>query len=469
MIHAMAIILLFSTFTEKWYFFQGTVGEAGRVCIGNTDHDGHDELIFSTYGVPFKTFIYELHLPDTWEIDSILTPGGDILWDLEDFDGDGLYDLVVQFHVENPQLADGFIIYESPDSLSYPYQEVWRDTVGFPLITPICTYDIDQDGLPEIIKVIGDTTNFDIYESIADNTYLKIYRDTTVVGNNPMSTLAFGDFDLDGQNEFVLGYSGGQYSIWECTGNNLYEEVTYQYLNTANIKDCFAVPDADQDGKSEFILKGFSPSTGRISAYFFEAVSNNTYAIIDSFIVYHDLSLYWGGHSDAGDVDGDSIPEIVLESCQNVYVIKAGANDSFYVWEILPGHPTGSNVRVFDFDNNGLSEIVISGNNQTRIYEYDGSAIKEHRTGKPVDINFQCIPNITEKNIDLSYIVPVQSPVSIKIYNDLGQRVMNIYTGIQPAGYQVKSVDLISLSAGIYFVQLSIADQRIIKKIVKLK
>ncbi|MGB3478113.1 MAG: T9SS type A sorting domain-containing protein [bacterium] len=469
MIHILLIPLLLTSFTQKWYFPQGTRYGGGKMCIGDTDRDGHDELIFSTYGVIFKIFIYELHLPDVWEVDSISTPGGDLLWDSGDFDVDGLYDLLIQFHIENPQLADGITIYESPDSFSYPTQEVWRDTVGFPLVSPICTYDIDQDSYPEIAKVIGDTTDFDMYERIANNSYGRIFRDTFPGGDSPMSTLAFGDFDCDERNEFVLGYSGGRYNIWECAGNNLYERVIHQYVPTGNIKDCFTVPDADQDGKLEFVLKGYIPSTGRIETFFLEAVGNDTFAIIDSFFCYGGLNEYSGGHSDVGDVDGDSIPEIVLEACQNVFILKAAGNDSFYVWETLPGHNTGSNVRVFDFDNNGLAEIVISGNNETHIYEYEPGGIEEHTLGKSVNIGFTCLPNIVENDIHLSFTLLQQTQVSLNIYNNLGQRVRSIYAGRQTAGCHSQKIGLTAFAAGIYFVQLKTPDQVIIQKVVKIK
>ncbi|MBE0433233.1 VCBS repeat-containing protein [candidate division WOR-3 bacterium] len=54
----------------------------------------------------------------------------------------------------------------------------------------------------------------------------------------------------------------------------------------------------------------------------------------------------------------------------SVFIIKAAGNDSFYVWETLPGNDGGSSIAIYDIDGNGLAEIVISGNNQTRIYEY---------------------------------------------------------------------------------------------------
>ena len=60
-----------------------------------------------------------------------------------------------------------------------------------------------------------------------------------------------------------------------------------------------------------------------------------------------------------------------LEARQNVFIIKASGNDSFYVWDTLPGNAPGSSIGVYDIDGNGYWEIVMSGNDETRIYEYD--------------------------------------------------------------------------------------------------
>jgi len=368
MAETLLIFLLIQGFNQKWFIPRGAT--AGRICVTDTDRDSNYEFVIRTYGGSQKIYFYELHLPNTWEVDSFSYFWGPLVWDVGDFDIDGMFDLIIHTAVDTPPKMLVSIA-ESPDSFSYPTQEVWRDTVGFPLATPICTYDIDQDGLSEIVKVIGDTTIFDIYESIGDDIYQRIFRDTMVTGHNPKSTFAFGDFDSDSRNEFVFGYSGGEYDIWECNGNNSYQEIIhYQQLPTDDISDCFTIPDADGDGKMEFVLKGEIDIPAIVQPFIFEATGDNTYQVIKSFS-FADAQGEWyaGGYSDAGDLDADGSPEIALEAASYVYIIKSAGNDSFYVWDTLSGHPDGSSVRVFDIDNNGLSEVIVSGGNETRIYE----------------------------------------------------------------------------------------------------
>ncbi len=402
MIILLMLPFLFSNFVQKWYIPQGTNGPAGRILIADADRDRNYEFYIRTYGESQKVYIYELHLPDIWEVDSFSYLYSPLLWDTGDFDLDGLWDLAIQASATQSYPIMVISIAESPDSFFYPTQEVWRDTVGSPLVTPICVYDVDQDGLPEIVKVLGDYIHLHIYETIGNNIYDKIAEITTSSTHNSSSTLAFGDFDSDNQNEFVWGYSAGEYSIWECIGNNSYQEIILQQLSTLNIKDCFSVPDADGDGKMEFVVKGFTPLDARTHAFIFEAIGDNTYEIIKSYNLAG--GDYYGGYSAAGDVDGDSVPEIVLESASYVYIIKAAGNDSFYIWDTLPGHASGSCVRIFDIDENGLAEIIISGNNETRIYEYDPGGIEETRGKKPeARYRLEVHPNPFRNTTEISF------------------------------------------------------------------
>lgn len=401
------LLLLFVSFQQKWYIPQGVNGFGNSVIqVVDTDRDGNIEFVFTTYGSwPSYIHLYELHLPDTWEVDSVQTPGGDLLWASGDFDADGFYDFVLQLHIENPSLVDGIMIFESPDSFSYPTQEMWRDTVGPPLVLPICVYDIDQDGLPEIVKNRATPYGYlGVYESVGDNQYDLIFVDDPDTSGNeaPAATIAFGDFDGDGSVEFVPAGGNEWYWIYECTGDNSYDKIAEGQLPTGNIRDCFSVPDADEDGKMEFVVKGFVIPSAEIHVFIFEATADNTYEIIDTLVLPG--GDYYGGYSAAGDVDGDSVPEIVLEARQNVFVIKAGADDSFYVWDTLPGHVSGSSVAIYDVDENGYQEIVISGNDETRIYEYDPGGVAEARSQKPeVRYRLEVYPNPFRTSLVIKY------------------------------------------------------------------
>ena len=369
----LILCFLTSGFQQKWYFPQGTDYGIGRVCIGDADRDGNYEFIFTTYGLSYTIYFYELHLPDIWEIDSSYNLNAPLLWDFGDSDRDGFYDLIMQCGSVNP-FWTGLSILESPDSFSYPTQEVWRDTAGIGggAVAPISLYDVDRDGIPEILYNQSDELGFGYaYEALGDNQYRISYLYPVDV----QCEHAIGDFDEDGKIEVATGDlsagpPGADVWVLESPANDSIEQVFHTIVPTKNIIDCFALPDADGDGKCEFVVKGFTPLDAQTHCFIFEATADNTYQIIQSYNLFNNCGWdYYGGYSDVGDVDGDGRPEIALEAASYVYLINSAGNDSFYLWDTLPGHPDGNCVRVFDIDGNGLSEIIISGGNQTRIYE----------------------------------------------------------------------------------------------------
>ena len=462
--------LLLGNFVLKETIPYGTSGPRGRVLCGDFNRNNLTDVIFTGYsGTYAMGMVFERQDSGVYVLmDTVGFYLG--VWDVGDFDADGFYDLVT-----DGSDFIGLSVFESPDSFSYPTQEVWRDTVGQPLVAAISAHDVDQDMLPEIIDNNGNGQPHWIwvYESTGNNQY------DTICTFNPMidtvehcfnSTHAFGDFDGDGNVEFIAGDLDGYYWVFESSNNNAYEQIHQGYLSTGNIKDCFAVPDADGDGKLEFVVKGFAILAAEIHAFIFEATGDNTYEIVKSFTLWG--GDYYGGYSDVGDVDGDSIPEVVLEGRQTVHIIKTAGNDSFYVWETLPGNSGGSNVRVYDVDGNGLCEVIISGNNETRIYEYQVGIEEGSELRNPVRaIEIHSNPFKNTLNIRLNS--QFTGEIAANVYDVSGRLIKNIYSGSTDGcnvltwygddnnGRQVPQ--------GIYFIRIERfnSDQSFYEKIIK--
>jgi hypothetical protein len=475
MVVLLILPFLFGDFIQKWVIPDGK-NNYGRVIVGDVDHDGLTDIILRR-NQEIKVMFYELNPQNQWQLQDSIVGGGDhLLWALGDFDLDGFSDIVFQKTFGMPNV--GIAIYESPDSFSYPIQEVWRDTVGFALVQPITTYDVDKDNLPEIFKLgwrkIDTVTTyypFGIYEGTGNNQYDTIFMGTGL--GSLSSTIAFGDFDGDDSNEFIVGNINGWYQIWECIGDNSYQLLEQQQLPTLNIEDCFAVPDADGDDKLEFVVKGFVIPSAEIHAFIFEATGDNIYSIIKTFTLPG--GDYYGGYSDIGDVDGDSIPEIVLEARQNIYIIKAAGNDSFYVWETLPGNTGGSSVRVYDIDGNGLSEVIISGNDQTRIYEYEVGIVEE-TTCDVHGISLSASPNPFGNSTNIRcQTIDTRRKCELKIYDVTGRLVTNLSKQISVIDNQTSvrwdGNDLLGhkLPGGIYFMKLTAEDYSTTEKLLLIR
>ncbi len=85
----------------------------------------------------------------------------------------------------------------------------------------------------------------------------------------------------------------------------------------------------------------------------------------------------------------------------------------------------------------------------------------------PVQGKLTVFPNPATERIELSYLLPVTSPVTADIYDVKGAKVLSVNRGIQLAGEQKLAVDVSKLSAGTYNVSLTIDGSRINSAFVK--
>lgn len=438
-----------------------------RLNVVDTDRDSLYEMIFmsnSIYGYSQAIWFYEQTSYNSFQfqlVDSIaivLDTLWFMPWIIEDADCDGFYDMIgnwggwiggVPYY--------GMRVYESADSFSFPKTEVWRAIEQNGAMSPKSAFDIDQDGFIEFINNhAGGPNSVRIYEAIGNNQYDTVFTSGSVW---PYSSYAFGDFDLDSMVEFAMGDLNGTYWIYESPSDNQYDSVLQSDLPTHNIKDCFAVADADGDGRMEFVIKGFVWAT-RFDVFIFEATNNNTYEVIATF------ELPFSGptqcYSDVGDVDGDGAVEIVIAGGIAAYVIKAAENDSFYIFDTIYG---GANIRVVDLDRDGDCEIIASGLDHTEIYQYIPPGILEDVRWNVTASTLRISPNPCR---DVLNILPrhVEGNTRIRVFDIKGTEVLtqNVYED-----YENLTINIQDFAPGVYFVRLESSKYSETKKIVVLK
>jgi hypothetical protein len=88
----------------------------------------------------------------------------------------------------------------------------------------------------------------------------------------------------------------------------------------------------------------------------------------------------------------------------------------------------------------------------------------------PADFSLeQNYPNPFNPTTHIKFAVPVSGPVSLKVYNLLGEEVATIFSGFQQAGRYVADFDGSQLSSGVYIYRLQAGQTTIAKKLMLMK
>lgn len=365
-------------FDLKWDIPDGIDWYATVLKGADTDHDNLQEIIFSSESLRVPT-IYELQGCE-FNLAHIIDSNTSLLfWGMGDYDGDYLSDVLIEYWLGVGQ-GSNLRVYESPMYYSHPDSFVWEaylDNMNIGEGFYIRSWgDLDGDDKTDIFTSLY--KYFWIFENVGNNAYDLVLFDSL----SPPMRWTFptvGDFDGDGKMEIVNGGMYGQISVFENTGDNQYELIWHDslpvYIDTcvSNVYDNLSANDMDQDGKPEIIFHGtlLAPigMPERNDLFIFEAIGDNEYQLIYYDSLPHHVFNTVGAISDVGDVDGDGVPELVLSTTGDIYVIKAFANDSFgIVWQKNMAQEAGVpysamdqlDVEIYDLDNNGLNEIIAS-------------------------------------------------------------------------------------------------------------
>lgn len=320
----------------------------------DSDQDGRQNLILSAY--PGLIEFWEHIGFDKYVLEDSALPWS-VIYDVGFLDADSLVDMV-------GSLCGGrcpLYVYESPSPDSHPATVVWQDSLFYNINGGYIT-DLDQDGIREVLFSYGYLDqppwyHTCVYENAGDNQYTLVWEDTI----RESSFFVHGDFDQDGQIEFVSGNAYGHVHIWECIGNDNYQYVFCDTLPRAGNYDVFCAHDMDGNGKHEFLFTATYPFFGRVYLYCYEATGDNYYDhfLIDSII---DLPLQaeYQGSSVCGDVDADGIEEIIWSGENQWHIYKAFGVQNYQriyssVWSVIREI---TRMNCYDLNENGYPEVI---------------------------------------------------------------------------------------------------------------
>ncbi len=145
-----------------------------------------------------------------------------------------------------------------------------------------------------------------------------------------------------------------------------------------------------------------------------------------------------------------------------------------YNWKVLgfvPGNGTTNEFHSYQFQDKDL----FAGNYQYRIKQIDNNGNFKYSPTVNVTILpnqftlHQNYPNPFNPSTTISYDLPTNDFVSLKIYDVLGNEITTLVKEEQPAGYHKINFDASALSSGMYFYTLQSGNKILTNKMILIK
>ena len=139
------------------------------------------------------------------------------------------------------------------------------------------------------------------------------------------------------------------------------------------------------------------------------------------------------------------------------FQVERSNGSAFEVVGFVAGHGTTSEVRNYSF----VDQNVVSGSYSYRLKQVDFNGTFEYSNVIEVEVvgvkEFtlgQNYPNPFNPSTTINFSLAVDSKVSLKIFDVLGQEVATLLNGQLAAGNQTVSFDASSLNSGVYFYRI---------------
>jgi hypothetical protein len=182
-----------------------------------------------------------------------------------DVDNDGLTEVIADVSEQNFATAGTWALNWNTDTQSWDGVPVWTN-YGGATVYGDGVADIDGDGTPEIgIGSYGGTPQGWLFEWDG-STYQQVWNGQYPSGEPVIESVALGDADNDGQNEFCFGTQQVHIIAWD--GSAYYEEAS---LETGSMLAGMNIYDFDTDGLNE--LKACEIMGGTGSEFIWKYVS----------------------------------------------------------------------------------------------------------------------------------------------------------------------------------------------------
>jgi len=275
-----------------------------------------------------------------------------------DFDNDGFLDLYVV-------REEGNILFSNAE------KEVFRDITrktglgGIPGTLEALFFDSDHDGDLDIYESCSGINR--LYRNNADGTFTDI-TEKSKTGGEPLKSLSasFGDFDEDGDIDFVVVNENGPVELYSNQRQNLFKNIT-EKSGLASIKGAssLAAADYNNDGYLDLFI---SATDG--SPVLYRNKMNGTFEpdtrSDDALKLLNNVKI---NHSEFFDYDNDGFDDLLVagepveEGKAAILIFKNDGKGVFsYVPGLIPETVTSAlQTALFDYNDDGDMDILVAG------------------------------------------------------------------------------------------------------------
>lgn len=349
------------TKTISWEYLNGF---GSKVALGDLDGDGMLEIVGASSWYKITVFDADRSTP-VWEISTSHDIAALLV---ADADGDGV-----------PEIVYGDGQWGKVHAISAGTRtERWAVNNPEHGVSGLALSDLDRDGQKELLWGAGGSSTGADYLFVA-NPLTGTLKWQSAHIDGPLSAVAVGDVDDDGEDEVVMvsfesesGYAEGVIHIFNARTHALEFRQKLGIMDWMGVRSV-KIGDVDGDGKTEFIVATGNVYDGVIRVY------NGATHLLKKQSAGYDGNFFTA--LAIADVDGDGKNEIVAgqgiehTGATGAYLLVLDGATLAEKWRSVD---TGASwagiydVKVADLNGDGTQEIVASCSGTSRLMVYDG-------------------------------------------------------------------------------------------------
>jgi len=337
--------------------------------FADSDHDGLNEIILVALSLKTGYFSRVLECASPGLYVAVFDGPATFLLATGDADQDGRSDFVGLGGGGQLQ------VYEAADEFSHPSILVWQSPPLSTQVGRADIADTDRDGELEIVYLFeAGTTRLGIFECKGDNNYVQKFLSAVEKGHADASRGSaydawagddlLWDLDLDGRPEIAnAGGLARSTQIVESTGDDTWEKIYEDSTGLRNARVVSGGVDSDADGIREMFVGGEDLDTGERRIIIYQPTGDRSFERVAEFGAFDGvLGEQWGT---MGRTEPGGPYRFYWALYRQLRVYRASAPGNWELETVIPdpNELWHKSVYAHDLNRNGRDEIYwLTGN-----------------------------------------------------------------------------------------------------------